>query len=226
MENNYAGESLAKKVARVRLYKRVRQALRWGYEQNADLRVFILPGPEFAEYGALKHILKPKVLVGVDRDPVACQLMKDKWPGSITYCGELTVKQTQKAPRTWTEVTSVFGWNSFHFVHLDLMGNYFPKLDVLYDLWSRFVIPKGILATTYLRGREVKKTHEWSSMHERDSFSAPIYSTKRKCLEHILKPDRIRALQHLNSINCGYHGFLFDMKAVDRGMMNSGKRLE
>mgnify|MGYP001576964157 CR=1 FL=1 len=49
----YAGESLAKKVARVRLYRRTKEALVHRGVKPADARVIFLPGPEASEVGAL-----------------------------------------------------------------------------------------------------------------------------------------------------------------------------
>jgi len=147
----YAGESLAKKVARVRLYRRTKEALLHRGVKPADARVIFLPGPEASEVGALRHILgvQPRNVFGIDRDPEACRALREKMPGATAIEGDLASINTVRA------LKKRFRWCA-EFVHLDLMGNLSPAALLEYSVWGLFCAPDGVMAVTYLRGREQK----------------------------------------------------------------------
>lgn len=155
----YAGESLAKKVARVRLYRRTREMLRCRNIDPATIKVVFLPGPEAAEVGALKYIFKARAqnVVGIDRDEVAIEALRKKWPGACGILGDLADRSlVEDEAGPFRRVFSTF--QSPHdlagFIHLDLMGNLSVAAALMYCNWAAFCREDGVVAVTYLRGRE------------------------------------------------------------------------
>lgn len=148
--SEYAGESIAKKVCRIRLYKRTRQALKYFGYKLEHIKVLFLPGPDSTEIGALKHILKvqPTNVCAVDRDPQVCEDASDRWPGISAVCGDLRDSGTLETVR---DISS-----TYDFIHLDLMGTLSGASVDLYSRWGWLCETNGVLAVTYLRGREQK----------------------------------------------------------------------
>jgi hypothetical protein len=151
----YAGESPAKKVARVRLYKRAAMLLKAAKVEIEKMRALVLAGPEACEAGALLHILgvKEENIVAVDRDPASCAAMKARVPKATVICGDLADS------KIWCRVRDAnrpdaMGEPYVGFTHLDLMGNLTTNVEVLYGLYALLCPLGGVFATTYLRGRE------------------------------------------------------------------------
>jgi len=197
----YAGESIAKKVARIRLYQRTKQALlhRFGAAELKNVRALFLPGPNASEVGALKHILglKPENVLGVDSDPEACRQLERRWPGVGVHHGDLFDKETRiKADKIRER---------YHFVHLDVMGNLSKKSEILYGMWSRFCALDGVLAVTFLRGRETPNDPDHLQFNralskwQTDRFRAAGGEARK--LFKMLAPDPERAQSHLNALN-------------------------
>ena len=99
----YAGESLAKKVARVRLYRRTRAMLEAADVAPGTARCLFLAGPESAELGAIRHILRADMAhsIGIDRDPAACKALRKKWPGGNVVCGDLASWRAHRTMGTY-----------------------------------------------------------------------------------------------------------------------------
>jgi hypothetical protein len=137
----YAGESLAKKVARVRLYTRVRETLLFSNRNLDNTKVLFLPGPDASEVGALKHILKvkPQNVIGVDIDGDACDALTKKWPETNVIQGDLSKPKTfNKALR---DIKSYGEFDGFDFIHLDLMGILKRDSELLYGMWACYISP-------------------------------------------------------------------------------------
>jgi hypothetical protein len=211
----YAGESLAKKVARVRLYTRVREALQFAGRDLNDVKVLFLPGPDACEVGALKHILKtrPENVVGVDIDGDACKVLTDRWPKANVVKGDLKKAKTFRYSLEDITMNGSKEFDGFDFIHLDLMGNLRGDSEFVYGNWGRLCAENGVMAVTYLRGREhptkvkpnVKKVRDTAKMQ----VSMMEHATgEAKKLKKILAPDPERALSHLLAINQGYHKML------------------
>lgn len=143
----YAGESLAKKVARVRLYLRAKRLLdAAGVECKT---VFIMPGPEAAEVGCLRHILKPERILAVDRDPEAIEALLKK-TGDDPF--EIT---------SWTsELSKAVLEERYQFANFDLMSNLNGRPGELLSDFMGYLAPGGVAAVTYLRAREIGTMHE------------------------------------------------------------------
>ena len=144
----YAGESVAKKVARIRLYKRVREMLMAVGKEPSKARVVFLPGPDASEAGALLEILKvrPENVLAIDRDEKCVRAAEKKLPGCSWIHGSLsdfdTLKELEK-------------WGRPDFIHLDLMGTMSATTAAAYGQYGHWLEPNGIIALTYLRAREL-----------------------------------------------------------------------
>jgi len=206
----YAGESLAKKVARVRLYTRVKETLLFSKKNLDDTKVLFLPGPDACEVGALKHILKvkPENVVGIDLDGGACEALHDKWPDANIVKGNLLNTKTFCA-MVDDMATSAKDMHGFDFIHLDLMGGLNIHSEYLYGNYGRLCVENGVMAVTYLRGREhptkvslrVKQTREMA----KEVISRMPRTGENKLLLKMLAPDPERAMSHLIALNSGHN---------------------
>lgn len=147
----YAGESLAKKVARVRLYKRAREVLKYRLPSLREVRALFLIGPDAAEVGAIRHILgvRPENMVGVDRDQKAVGALKAREPNAQGVVGDLMDPEVFEAVKMFAEAT-----DGYHFIHLDLMGNLPNHTAQIYGNYGNIVALDGVCGCTFLRGRE------------------------------------------------------------------------
>jgi hypothetical protein len=206
----YAGESLAKKVARVRLYTRVRETLLFSNRNLDNTKVLFLPGPDASEVGALKHILKvkPQNVIGVDIDGDACDALTKKWPETNVIQGDLSKPKTfNKALR---DIKSYGEFDGFDFIHLDLMGILKRDSELLYGMWARFCAENGVMAVTYLRGRENKsrESENVRSLRKTAALIAKIHEGaggESKLFLKMIAPDPERAISHLMALNTGFH---------------------
>lgn len=190
--SEYAGESLAKKVARVRLYKRTREFFRYFRLTPAKAVVMFLPGPDAAEVGAIKHILgaRPENVWGIDRDSEAIRTLRKRMPGANCVLGDLGDNDLIK--RTVPKIHA-------DFVHLDLMGNLSESSLHQYACWAQCSVG-GIIAVTYLRGRERRFGGNNAAEPYREfgrSFARELLPTVGKEDRRILRADPERALSHL-----------------------------
>lgn len=212
----YAGESIAKKVARIRLYKRTRQALKYFDYKLENVKVLFLPGPQATEVGVLKYLLKtqPKNVVAVDKDPEVCQWARMKWPGITAVCGDLMY------PDTVREVRSVC--STYDFIHLDLMGTLSANSELLYAQWSNLCETNGVMAVTYLRGREQKITpiSRQCQLFGEKMRDARKHSTgDAKKYLHLMSADPVRSYAHLMALKvCGAVGLLQQNPRYDDGL--------
>lgn len=156
MASSYAGESIAKKVCRVRLYRRTRAAWRDRRVDSKQAKVIFLPGPEAAEVGALKHILgvHPENVLAIDRDAEACGVAEERWPGIRALHGDLGKERTHVEALAFLKGQDP----AAAFVHLDLMGNLSEQALKSYVDWCSLCQENGVLAVTYLRGRELPES--------------------------------------------------------------------
>lgn len=156
----YAGDSVAKKVARVRLYKRTRDLLAASGHNPSTSTVLFIPGPECAEAGCLKYLLRvpPERCVGIDIDDKAGDALMEKLPGAVALTLDLRGGYAPAIAKS-AMTLSVLDWvgekkSSFSFIHLDLMGNLSADTELIYAQFGSLVDAGGVIAATYLRGRE------------------------------------------------------------------------
>lgn len=199
--SEYAGETIAKKVSRVRLYRRVKQMLK-AVGREKDPKVLFLAGPEAKEVGCLKYILqaKPENCMAVDSDPDACRHVNSVWPGVIPIN-----KPLQDALPMIVLKAKQMGWDlakgdskNFDFIHLDLMGSISEERAKIYGLYSLLSSNGSIAASTFFRGREngiwakmLTKTETMISERKGDRGRLTQY------VRRIVSPDPKRIMLHL-----------------------------
>lgn len=154
--SEYAGESIAKKVARVRLYLRVKK-MRAASGLNHTDRVFIIPGPHASEVGCLRHILQPREVTAMDPDQKGVDALFDKTSVDDFAVMSCTAKVTEE-PREML--------GCFDFVHLDLMGNLASKETRLAAQFMSQMEHGGVTALTYLRARETGEARKLVSLNK------------------------------------------------------------
>jgi hypothetical protein len=204
----YAGESIAKKVARVRLYRRTREAWKAVGKDVKEARVMFLPGPEAAEVGALRHILgvPPEHVVAIDRDAAAVQRAQEKWPGLHGIVGDLCDPRVNEAEEKAVRPPGKCWSYLYSFIHLDLMGNLSRGSLRVYHEWIHRLDEGGVLAATYLRGREVG-----GSLASVEKERARKLNERRDDLDrdarrelYVLSADFDRAMSHLRPLQRVY----------------------
>jgi len=143
----YAGESVAKKIARARMYTAAMRA--WALSGRPGGIAITLAGPEACEVGALRDFLayKPADVLFVDRNAACIDAVKKRWPAARTFHGDLldAIKATER----------------IGFIHLDFMGNYTDSVDECFAALRTRLVPKGIATYTFLRGRESARLIRW-----------------------------------------------------------------
>lgn len=205
----YAGESIAKKVARVRLYRRTRAMLVAAGIRPSEAKCLFLIGPAACEVGALKHMLgaRPENCVGVDRSPEAVAVLRSRWPECNVVIGELleTAKRRRdNDPFFAARDVACAGRSSeaagFDFIHLDLMGTCSTETSLLYGIYSALSRPGSVFASTYLRGREVGYAKEYLQ----GAKDVLAEGKTAGWIEKILKSDPGRSAVHWNLLFTGW----------------------
>lgn len=158
MSGGYAGESIAKKIARVRLYRRAAYVLREIRSGPHEGDHVVLAGPGASEVGCLKHILRvqPERCLFVDYSLVGLAEAERKWPGVRTYDGNIADALREAGARG----------RLFRFVHLDFLGHL--RMETMESIRQANIhlTEKAVVALTFLRGRESGKTPLWREINE------------------------------------------------------------
>lgn len=203
--SEYAGESIAKKVARLRLYRRVKQVMDSVGTSTRDMRMMILIGDEACEVGCIKHLLnvKPEGVIAVDRNPEACKMLSRRWPEVQVINADLESKKTFTTVRSWLKNAP-----GLDFIHLDLMGNMSNSATALYGIWLEFLSSNGLMGVTYLRARENEKNMSHMLVTLRQASKALIPSMKNtpelKRMHRLMGADSERAHWHLTAMKTAH----------------------
>jgi hypothetical protein len=201
VDNKYHGESIAKKVARVRLYRRAREALKFRGVRG-PIRAMFMPGPEAAEVGALKHILgvRAQDATAIDLDPACCSVARERWPGIQTLVEDV-------GDSAWFESAKIA---PFNFVHLDLMGTLTTDTIATYGYWAFLTELSGIFVTTYLRGRE--KTASMGNVLRCAAAEATKNIKRSGINTYVLSADPARASSHMVTLNDCFWALLYKIE--------------
>ena len=174
----YCGETDGKRLARAELYKTV---VRW-WESIPPSRsgyLFGLAGPTAHELGAWKHILcwPAERCVVVDINPAGVDSAQQRMPGCIALCGD--ARDAIAAMRT----------DAVSLAHLDFMGH---ATDVVVDSlksMSRRIVPGGMLALTYLSGRERSGSARWDEIRAcGNAYRQTIYGRNETPPSAVFRP--------------------------------------
>ncbi len=213
----YAGESIAKKVARVRLYTRAKQVLLSRLESLRGIRALILPGPHASEVGALRHILgvEQENIVAIDRDADACDAMRIKCPRATVVCGELVDRNTLQ--HVLDALTRQREPRMFGFMHLDMMGTLSVDTINTYCKYAPLCEVNGVIASTYARGRDgigrtpsekfgpqLRNYISQTKLYARQWVHDFRRTREGRLLIRLLSPDPIRSLEHWNGTTSGF----------------------
>jgi hypothetical protein len=196
MKNTYAGESLAKKVARVRTYLRAKEMLTAAGKTD-NISAVVLAGPEGAELGCLAHIMKPSIVYVIDKDPKCVGHFFDKAENyealdGITFVGyEGELKNFR--PNGVVD-----------FANFDLMGNLNGHQDEDTEAALRQIDLWSVVAVTYLRGRETGEVRTAMSLIH-DIRSEAARKSRRRW-----GPDIKRAAGILGYLHVAWHAGIFD----------------
>lgn len=219
----YAGESIAKKVCRVRLYRRARALFRTIGREGRELRCFFLIGPDAAEIGCLKHIFNalPENCVGLDSDASCVARLRDRWPRAHAIHGELRDAQSISKVLTALHPDDVAPEHlharsallsdarRFDFVHLDLMGTLSRNTLAIYSTYSNLATFGTIAAMTFLRAREIGLAKEWlDEVRPRAEALAnlrgPGVNLFGRVLRRVSEADPARSAQHMTALAKAY----------------------
>lgn len=149
----YPGETDAKRLVRYLLYSRC-ATLEDAIGRIGGLSV-VLSGPGACEIGCLRHVLKrsPSTVFFVDKDQSGLAVAKHRWPNVRTYHGDII--------RLLPQLHDV------GFIHLDFMGMLNDEVAKIISLAAQSLKPRGILAYTFLRGREDDRLPYWRDLETR-----------------------------------------------------------
>lgn len=146
--NPYAGESDAKRIARYDLYAHLQGVIQT-YGDPGGWAV-VLAGPDAAEVGVLRYVLgwpRDRVIF-VDKDETGLRAAEQKWPGVDTFHGDII-----------DILTALRG--GIGFAHFDFMGHVNKTVQETFEIARGKIQMGGVIAYTYLRGREHAKTPNW-----------------------------------------------------------------
>lgn len=151
--NVYLGETDAKRLARLAVYRRVEelQPISCREEHSA----IVLSGPEACEVGCLRYLLK------MDAESAYFADIKEK-------------KGLQRAQRTWTgvnthhgDVQELFGHvPKAAFINLDFCGYLSPERELIVQRMAPHVAEWGLVFYTFYRGRESLGSTGWKVLQE------------------------------------------------------------
>jgi hypothetical protein len=144
----YAGESIAKKVARVRLYLRAKEMREAAGCPKAEVAL-VLAGPEAAELGCLRHILKPSFVCVVDKDERCVGTFQKKLKNLPDKGASMDVLAL---PLNVTDLHGIISL-PIDFANLDLMGNLNGNPGEVIAPVAALMAAGGVVALTYLPGR-------------------------------------------------------------------------
>jgi hypothetical protein len=138
----YPGEAVGKKIARIRLYRRVESLYQCGGFPSGW--AIVLAGDKAHEAWVLRYLLNwnPSRVLFVDRDKRGIKEARKIWPEANVFHGDIN--------------DALKYCDSIGFAHLDFMG--IPTLPVRRAIrrTGELLLPKGIVTYTFSRGRENK----------------------------------------------------------------------
>lgn len=194
--NRYAGESVAKKVARIRVYRRAKRLMRAAGIDERSARYLALAGPEVNDVGCLRFIMRarPENVLFVDEDDTGLKVAPEKWPGVLTYHGVLDARAVEPFDRIDCAVVDVCG--------------HFDRAAVSAAL--RRLPPGGVIAYTILRARESRRANR--RLATGVSVVRELLSDIPSLADRVRGRDRTRSLVYLemaNDVLCGAHEVLY-----------------
>jgi SAM-dependent methyltransferase len=145
----YPGESPSKRLARVRLYRRVDDLFQAG--GTPDGWVVVLAGKQACELWILRHFLQwdPSRVLFVDIDPAGPKRAFLEWPDANIYVGDL--------------IDVLPELDSIAFANLDFCGLPTQQVQRCVREVGKRLSPGGIVSYTFPRGRENQQSlRHWS----------------------------------------------------------------
>jgi hypothetical protein len=207
VSGEYAGESIAKKVVRARTYLRAKEMLH-AAGRTDNLTVVVLPGPDAAEVGCLRHILKPKHIFAVDRDQSCVDHFFDKSDPMLDDDYEIL---TQGYTGELEDFNPECG---IDFANLDLMGNINGDPGETASLVTNWLNMWGVASITYLRGREKGEIRDYVTNTPKGLLTSRMTRQTRRRWG----PDPIRSSAIFGSLQRGMHRRLVEGTALKYGL--------
>ena len=146
----YAGESFAKRQARIGMYNRCRHMWKaTGYKHSGW--AIIMAGPDAAEVGALRYLMKwpAERVLFVDTHREGLAKAEKMWPGVVTLYGDIR------------QAISALNGDKVSFAHFDFMGYFSATVEETMELVRPRLVQQGIVTYTFFRGREQEWTRNW-----------------------------------------------------------------
>lgn len=171
--NNYHGETDAKRIVRLDCYLRAAELIAGSTSARHQLYgiqpcwAVTLCGPDAAELGAFKHLLKwparQSAFVDMDSNPSGLRKAEKNWDNVKTINDTL-----------YNAIRLIKG--PIAFIHLDFMGHISSDVETSLHLIRPRIPRGGVVMVTSLRGRETVNTPHWKEAQNRISWPALVAS--------------------------------------------------